>query len=139
LGRALTRPGQGRADNHPASFVNRWYSEANQGAGRFSKAYATYNNPITSATDWLYSSDYFRVRNITLGYNLTKIIKKSFVSGARIYFSLENFFGHDKYENGLNPDAWNTTISTNSAYPEPGDYGGIPLAKSLIFGINLTF
>ncbi|MGC4104296.1 SusC/RagA family TonB-linked outer membrane protein [Ferruginibacter sp.] len=140
LGRAISRPGQGRSDNHPASFVNRWYSESNTGEGRFGKAYSTYNNPITSATDWLYSSDYIRVRNITLGYSLKNLFKKNYVQNARIYCTLENFFGHDKYVNGLNPEAANTAISSNStAYPEAGDYGGLPLAKSLILGLNITF
>jgi TonB-linked SusC/RagA family outer membrane protein len=139
LGRAIARPGQGRSDNHPASFVNRWYSESNQGEGRFSKAYSTYNSPITAATDWLYSSNYVRVRNITLGYNLKNLIKKNFIQAARIYFSMENFFGHDKYINGLNPEASNTTVSSNGSYPEAGDYGAMPLSKSLIFGLNITF
>jgi len=139
LGRAITRPGQGRSDNHPASFVNRWKSPTDQGEGRFGKAYSTYNNPITAATDWLYSSDYIRVRNITLGYNLKNLFKKNFIQGARLYFTLENFFGHDKYYNGLNPEAANTAVSSNSAYPEAGDYGALPLAKSLIFGLNITF
>jgi len=139
LGRAINRPGQGRSDNHPASFVNRWYSETNQGEGRFGKAFSNYNSPITAATDWLYSSDYFRVRNITLGYNLKGLLKTPAVQAARVYFTLENFFGHDKYVNGLNPDAANTTVSSNGAFPEAGDYGGIGLAKSLIFGLNITF
>jgi TonB-linked SusC/RagA family outer membrane protein len=139
LGRAITRPGQGRSDNHPASFVNRWYSESNTGDGRFGKAYSTYNNPITSATDWLYSSDYIRVRNITLGYNLKALLKKNYVQNARLYLTLENFFGHDKYINGLNPEAANTAVSSNAAYPESGDYGGLPLAKSFIVGLNITF
>ncbi len=139
LGRAINRPGQGRSDNHPASFVNRWYSESSIGEGRFGKAYSTYNNPITAATDWLYSSDYFRVRNITLGYNLKNLFKTNVFQGGRIYFTLENFFGHDKYTNGLNPEAANTAVSSNGAFPEAGDYGGIPLAKSLIFGLNITF
>lgn len=139
LGRAISRPGQGRSDNHPQSFVNRWYSPANQGEGRFGKAYAIYNNPITSATDWLYSSDYIRVRNITLGYNLKGLIKTSAIQGARIYMTLENFFGHDKYVNGLNPEAANTAVSSNGAFPEAGDYGAMPLAKSFIIGLNITF
>jgi TonB-linked SusC/RagA family outer membrane protein len=139
FGRSISRPGQGRSDNHPASFVDRWYSETSQGEGRFGKAYSTYNSPITAATDWLYSSDYVRVRNITLGYNLKNAIKTKFIEDARIYFTLENFFGHDKYVNGLNPEATNTGISSNSAYPEAGDYGAMPLSKSLIVGLNLTF
>src|SRR4029078_9245056 len=104
LGRALTRPGQGRADNHPASFEKRWKSPTDQGEGRFGKTYSIYNNPITAATDWLYSSDYIRVRNLTLGYNLKNVIRKNYVQGARVYLTLENFFGHDKYYNGLNPE-----------------------------------
>ena len=139
LGRALSRPGQGRSDNHTESFVKRWHSETDQGQGRFGKAYSTYNNPITSATDWLYSSDYIRLRNLTLGYNLKNLIKKNFIQNARIYFTIENFFGHDKYTNGLNPEAANTGISSNSAYPEAGDYGALPLPKSLIVGLNITF
>ncbi|MEO6329722.1 MAG: TonB-dependent receptor, partial [Ginsengibacter sp.] len=97
FGRSITRPGQGRSDNHPASFVNRWYSETNQGEGRFGKAYSFYNSPIAAATDWVYPSDYIRVRNITLGYNLKGIVKTTSVQGARLYLTLENFFGHDKY------------------------------------------
>jgi TonB-dependent starch-binding outer membrane protein SusC len=139
LGRAISRPGQGKSDNHPESYVKRWYSESNPGEGRFGKAYATYNSPITSATDWLYSSDYIRVRDITLGYDLKGSFKARFVQAARIYFTLENFFGHDKYTNGLNPEAANTAISSNSAYPEAGDYGALPLSKSLIIGLNITF
>jgi TonB-linked SusC/RagA family outer membrane protein len=139
LGRAISRAGQGRSDNRPASYDHRWKSPTDQGDGRFSKAYATFLSPITSATDWVYSSDYIRVRDITLGYNLKNVIKTDYVQGARVYFTLENFFGHDKYTNGLNPEAANTTVSSNGAYPEAGDYGAMPLPKSLIFGLNFTF
>ena len=139
LGRAISRPGQGRSDNHPADYANRWKSPTDQGNGRFGKGYSTYNSPITSATDWLYSSDYIRVRNITIGYNLKSLYKSNFFQAARLYLTLENFFGHDKYINGLNPEAANTTVASNSAYPEAGDYGGMPLAKSFIIGLNITF
>lgn len=139
LGRALARPGQGATDNTPQTFANRWYSESNTGAGRFGKAYSTYNSPITATQDAVYSTDYIRVRDITLGCNLKNLIKTPMVSGARIYLTLENFFGADKYDGGLNPDAANTAVSSNSSYPQAGDYGGLPIAKSLIFGVNFTF
>lgn len=139
LGRAISRPGQGRSDNHPASFDRRWKSPTDQGEGRFGKSFSTYNSPITSATDWLYSSDYIRLRTFTMGYNLGTVLKRNFIQGARIYFTLENFWGHDRYYNGLNPEAANTGISGNSAYPEAGDYGAMPLPRSIIAGINITF
>src|ERR1019366_6652666 len=136
LGRAITRTGQGFTDNAPAFYTDRWRSATDPGAGRVSKAYSTFG--FVGNTDWLYSSNYFRVRNITLGYNLKNIVKTHFIQNARIYISAENFFGHDRYYGGLNPDAANTAISSNSNYPEAEDYGGLPLAKSFIIGLNLT-
>jgi TonB-linked SusC/RagA family outer membrane protein len=137
LGRALTRTGQGFTDNAPEFYIHRWKSPSDPGAGRVSKAYSTFG--FVANTDWLYSSDYIRVRNITFGYNLKHVIKASLVQSARLYISAENFFGKDKYYGGLNPEAANTTISTNSAYPQAGDYGGLPLAKSFIVGLNVNF
>lgn len=137
LGRAITRTGQGFTDNTPAFYANRWRSPDNQGDGRVSKAYSTFG--FVANTDWLYSSNYVRVRNITLGYDLKSIFKTKALGAARIYVTAENFFGHDKYYGGFNPEAQNTAISSDSNYPEAGDYGGLPLAKSLIFGVNVTF
>ncbi|WP_069659627.1 SusC/RagA family TonB-linked outer membrane protein [Arcticibacter eurypsychrophilus] len=137
LGRAITRTGQGFTDNAPAFYANRWRSAEDPGDGKVSKAYSTFG--FVANTDWLYSSDYVRVRNITLGYNLKSVMKVKALGAARLYMTAENFFGHDKYDGGFNPEAQNTAISSSSAYPQAGDYGGLPLAKSLIFGVNVSF
>jgi TonB-linked SusC/RagA family outer membrane protein len=137
LGRALGRTGQGYQDNYLGFARDRWRSPEDPGAGRVGKAYSTFGR--IKNTDWLYSSDYWRIRNITLGYDLGKVVRGNILTGARVYVTAENWFGKDKYDGGLNPEATNTDLSGNSAYPEAGDYGGLPLAKSLILGINLTF
>ncbi len=137
LGRALNRTGQGVVDNALGYYRDRWRSAENPGAGVVGKAYSTFGR--IKNTDWLYSSNYVRVRNITLGYNLKSIVKVPQIQGARIFVTAENFFGWDKYKGGLNPEATNTNLSGDSSYPEAGDYGGLPIARSLIFGVNLTF
>jgi TonB-dependent starch-binding outer membrane protein SusC len=137
LGRALGRTGQGSTDNALGFYDKRWRSASDPGEGRVSKAYSTFGRIIN--TDWLYSSDYIRVRNITLGYDLGSHINKKYLQGARFYVTLENFFGHDKYDGGFNPEATNTDLSGSTAYPEPGDYGGLPLPRSLIVGLNINF
>jgi TonB-linked SusC/RagA family outer membrane protein len=137
LGRALGRTGQGFTDNALGLYRNRWRSEANPGDGVISKAYSTFGR--IKNTDWLYSSDYYRIRNITLGYDLGAKIKGKLVQGARLYLTLENFFGKDKYYGGTNPEASNTNLSGSDTYPEAGDYGGLPIPKSLVFGVNFTF
>lgn len=137
LGRAINRNGQGFTDNAPQFYVNRWRSPSDPGDGTVSKAYSTFG--FVANTNWLYSSDYVRVRNITLGYDLKNVIKTKVLGVVRLYATAENFFGHDKYYGGFNPEAQNTAVSSDSNYPEPGDYGGLPLAKSLIFGLNVSF
>jgi TonB-linked SusC/RagA family outer membrane protein len=128
FGRAVDRTGMGWLDNGIVAWDDRWRSPENPGAGSKGKIYSSFGR--IKNTDWLYSSDYWRIRNITFGYNLEGKYKPKFIQGARIYLSAENWFGKDKYTGGANPEAVNT---------EGDDYGGIPLAKSIIFGVNLTF
>ena len=90
-------------------------------------------------SDWIYSSDFWRIQNITFGYNLKHILRTNAISGARITASLQNWFGHDKYKGGANPEAQNTNTSGNSSYALPGDYGAVPLSKSAVIGLNVTF
>ncbi len=137
LGRALGRTGQGFSDNTLGTYRDRWISAANPGAGVVSKAYSTFGR--IKNTDWMYSSDYLRIRNITLGYNFGQVFKGKLIQSARAYLSLENFFGYDKYKGGFNPEASNTDVSGSSAFPEASDYGGLPIPKSFIFGLNFTF
>ena len=138
LGRALGRTGQGTVDNALGFFRDRWRSPDDPGAGKVGKASSSFG--MIANTDWLYSSDYIRVRMITLGYDLNQVIKSTKVlQAARLYITAENFFGHDKYKGGLNPEANNTDLSGSTQYLEPGDYGGLPLPRSLILGVNITF
>jgi hypothetical protein len=136
LGRALGRTGQGVVDNPYGFYRDRWRSAANPGDGRVGKAYSSFG--FISNTDWLWSSDYIRVRNITLGYDLGSLFKTKHIQAARIYITAENFFGHDKYKGGFNPEATNTDVSGSTTFPEAGDYGGLPLPRSLILGLNIT-
>ncbi len=137
FGRAVDRTGQGLVDNALGIYRNRWRSVDNPGDGLRGKAYSTFGR--IKNTDWLWSSDYWRVRNITLGYNLGQNINQKFIKAARIYVTAENWFGADNYKGGWNPDAINTNLSGDTSFPQGGDYGGLPLSRSIIFGVNLTF
>jgi hypothetical protein len=91
-------------------------------------------------TDWLYSSDYLSIRNITIGYDLSKAVKSmSRIDKARIYLSGENWFYWNKYKVGYNPEAVNTSASSDGAFSLPVDYGGAPLARSIVLGLNINF
>jgi TonB-linked SusC/RagA family outer membrane protein len=128
FGRAMDRTGMGVSDNTLGKYTDRWRSPDDPGSSGLHKLPSTFGR--IKNTDWLYSSDYWRVRNITLGYNLGSLLKSTVISGARVYVTAENWFGHDKYDGGFNPEG----VNNNGE-----DYGAFPLSKSLIFGVNLTF
>lgn len=128
FGRAIDRTGQGYQDNHLGFIRDRWRSPEDPGNGIEGKAYSTFGR--IKNTDWLYSSDYWRIRNITLGYDLGSVIDTNIFSGLRIYVTAENWFGNDKYYGGFNPEAVNSNGD---------DYGAFPLSKSIVTGLNFTF
>ena len=128
FGRAMDRTGMGWLDQAIGAWRDRWRSADDPGAGLKGKAYSTFGR--IKNTDWMYPNDYWRIRNITLGYDLGKLIRSNVISGARLYVTAENWFGDDKYFGGFNPEAVNNSGD---------DYGGAPLPKSMIFGLNVTF
>ncbi|RAV28506.1 SusC/RagA family TonB-linked outer membrane protein [Sinomicrobium soli] len=128
-GRAIDRTGMGYNENVLGTHRDRWRSPENPGNGEDGKANSNFGR--IKNTNWLYPSDYWRIRNITLGYNVSPdLLKSNFIKGFRIYVSLENWFGGDKYVGGFNPEAVNN---------DGDDYGAFPLSKSIVTGLNFTF
>jgi TonB-linked SusC/RagA family outer membrane protein len=137
FGRAIDFSGSTTA-NVLGVWRDRW-TPANQNynapRGKFA---STYTVPYVTS-DWVYSTDFWRIQNITLGYNLKGLIKTKTISAARASISLQNWFSGDKYKGGVNPEAQNTNNSGNSSYALPGDYGAMPLSKTVALGVNFTF
>lgn len=89
------------------------------------------NNNFGTASDWyLESGDYFRIKNITLGYNLpaTLLGKIGTNIRSRIYVSAENAFTFTSYS-GIDPEVGNIGL----------DAGNYPLPKTYTIGINIGF
>lgn len=114
---------------------NNWFSENNKNA--------TYARPLASPTDKLYESSnfmiedgsYLRFTNITLGYRLPKkVIGRFNLSDLRFYVTAHNPFTITSYS-GYNPEV---SASTNPLTPGL-DYGGYPINKSIVFGVNVNF
>lgn len=75
-------------------------------------------------TYWLQNTDYVRLKNLELGYNVPNTQAKLGISGLRIYFSGVNLFTLDKMTD-FDPES----ISANS-YPQN---------KVFNVGVNMTF
>ena len=132
LGRAFDRQGMGTSVNVLKKWINMWYSESDPGDGHTPNAWVS---GISEEYDnrWLYSSDFIKLKNVSLGYRF-KMPKKAFVSGLRVNASVENVFMIDNYDGGFSPESNNST-SRISSY----DYGAYPQARTFNLGINMQF
>ena len=117
IGRSIDRPGMGYLYNHASSWNNRWKSEAEPGDGKTPSITAQNSSLLDSR--WLYSSDYLRIKNVTLGYTLPK---KRFYSGARLYVALENAYIWHSYTGGFSPEALQAGGFDNGSYPQSRTY-----------------
>jgi TonB-linked SusC/RagA family outer membrane protein len=128
FGRNLNRPNTGLAQyNALYVFANRWRSETDPGDGVTPRIDATTAGLYDSR--WIYSSDFYKIKSLVLGYNVKPKIKG--ISNVRIYFSGENLFMKDSYADGYSPEAY------QDAYY--GDYTSYPTPKVYTLGLNVTF
>ena len=99
------------------------------------KDIVSFDHPFWSSTGNLFKGDFFRIKQLQLGYTLpANLTRKVAVSNMRLYVSLDDFFTFTKYP-GLDPE----TASTNNTSGAGLDWGSYPTMKKVIFGVNLTF
>ncbi len=132
LGRAFDRQGMGTSINVLKKWSNMWYSESNPGDGHTPNAWLSGINEEYD-NRWLYSSDFIKLKNVTLGYRF-KMPKKGVVRSLRLHASIENVFMIDSYEGGYSPES-NNSSSRISSY----DYGAYPQARTFSIGVNAQF
>ena len=113
----------------------KWYLEAAKN-GTFptpDKTLGKYNFWSSSAN--LFKGDFFRIKQIQLGYTLpANITKKAAISNLRFFVSLDDFFTFTAYP-GLDPE----TASTNSSTGAGLDWGSYPTMQKMLLGVNITF
>lgn len=97
------------------------------------------NNSAPVSTRYLKNGSFFRLNNLTLGYNLDpKLIgMKRWISGIRLSATGQNLFVITKYD-GFDPEV-NTDRTINGILSYGIDYLSYPKAKTFVFGLNLTF
>ena len=116
--------------------LDRWQSEDNPGNGQINKANRKQTGYNGRTSTWhLEDGSYLRLQNVSLGYTLpNKWTSKFYVDKLRIYVSGQNLVTFTKYS-GYNPEV---NARPDSALTPGEDYGTYPLARTFMFGINLT-
>ena len=91
-------------------------------------------NSISSR--YLEDGSYFRIKNLTVGYELPKnLIKKAHMTRCRIYFSADNLWTATKFS-GMDPEITLTT----STYELAGMYSNnYPVGQTFQAGVEISF
>jgi TonB-linked SusC/RagA family outer membrane protein len=113
-------------------YNGRWTSSNTTGATMPSALYQD-DEMFYNSSAFVFSGNYFKIKQIQLGYTLPKsVLKKLTLTSARIYMSLDNFFTFTDYP-GFDPEVRGTDASAMAV-----DFGGYPISKSVSFGLNVT-
>lgn len=95
-----------------------------------------YGNNLVS-TRYLEDASYFKIKTITLGYNVpSKWLEKISMKSARVFVSLDNFFTFTKYD-GYDPEFSYDASPVGNSYGS--DYGEQATLKSFIVGASINF
>lgn len=117
------------------AWENRWVSPEQPGDGKTPRTLnASNNNNLQTSDRFIENGSFFRIKTVTLGYNLPKSFLSKFkINNLRLYVSLNDYFTFTKYS-WYNPDLgdMNNSLSNFGV-----DYASYPNTKTILFGINL--
>lgn len=126
----IVRPLHENYGTFPAILDGNSWSKYNTPEQNLAVKYPRYTN--TSAGNnyamsdyWLINGGYFRLKNISLGYNLPRsIVSKAHIQGLRVYGTVSDVFSLHHYPKGWDPEQSNL---------------GYPITTSFVFGASVKF
>ncbi|MFT4223346.1 SusC/RagA family TonB-linked outer membrane protein [Dysgonomonas sp.] len=99
------------------------------------------NYSLQIQSRYLLNMAYARIKNITVGYSIPpQLLKKAYMTKARFYVSLENFFTFDNLRGlPVDPEAISGYSMFSSSYNLGRTGTGTPMFKSASIGVQLNF
>lgn len=105
-----------------------------------------YPRPASASHEnWQYMSDiyvddadFFRIQNITLGYDFKSLIPKMPLSQCRFYVSINNLHTFTKYK-GFSPEIAADGNWGGTSWAQGVDQGNYPMSRTFLIGVNLKY
>jgi TonB-dependent starch-binding outer membrane protein SusC len=86
----------------------------------------------------VHDASYLFVRNITLGYNISRTFLNNWIKRGRIYTSIQNPFLFSEYKIG-NPEVNRSSDTGSNALVRNVNQGSYPISITYTVGLNVTF
>jgi len=84
---------------------------------------------------YIENGDFFKISNVTLGYDFSRLIKGSWISKARLYVSAQNLLTITGYS-GMDPEIG---YGFDEDWVSGIDLGYYPSARTFLVGVNIQF
>ncbi|MCQ2153486.1 MAG: SusC/RagA family TonB-linked outer membrane protein [Bacteroidales bacterium] len=121
-------------DNFSTDMLNTWQGEGT--SDRLPRlTYGSDRNWRLISDIYVQDGDYFRISNITLGYDFKQLIRNAALSKLRLYASVQNPFTITKYQ-GMDPEVG---YGAGESWMQGIDLGSYPSPRTFLVGINLSF
>lgn len=126
--------------NYTTDILGRWHGEGT--SNKLPRMYyGTHMNDQYISDLYIQKGDYFRIQNITLGYDFKKLFTSVPLSQLRFYVSIQNAYTFTKY-NGMDPEVgyaptgvsgWGDNVVRGI------DLGSYPSPRTVMIGASVKF
>ena len=120
--------------NYTAEILNRWHGEGTSNS--VPRLVVGSENNQWVSTYYMQNADYFKLQNITVGYDFASQFKTPFQQ-LRLYAQLQNLFTITKYT-GVDPEI-GSNGGTGNDWARGIDTGLYPSARSFVLGVTVKF
>ena len=121
-------------DNFTTDVFNTWTGE-----GTSNKlpilTYGSNRNWQNISDIYIENGDYFKISNVTLGYDFRRLINMKYISKARLYLSAQNLLTITGYS-GMDPEMGK---GTDDDWASGIDVGFYPSSRIFLIGVNIQF
>ncbi|MBS1601707.1 MAG: TonB-dependent receptor [Bacteroidetes bacterium] len=124
--------------NWTSDILGRWHG---QGTSNSMPRVTQNNVNWTDFSDlYIHDGSYWRISNITLGYDLAKLVKWKGLSQFRLYVAGENLFTFTKYS-GMDPEIGYSSYDASGIYSfgQGVDLGYYPRPRKTMVGVSIIF
>lgn len=130
--------GPGQYANWNADILSRWHGEGTSNS--MPRLTQNSSNWVEFSDLYIHDGSYLRISNITLGYDLGKVVRWKNLSQFRLYVAVQNLITFTKYS-GMDPEVGASSYDASGTYSfgQGVDNGFYPRPKVYMAGVNIIF
>lgn len=121
----------GGRGNYSSEILERWHGPGS--SNKFPRVTEEGANWAQFSDLYVYDGSYLRINTITLGYDFSNLVRKSYLSKVRVYASVLNPFTFTKYI-GMDPE-----VGHNEQFSSGVDVGYYPRPITMMVGGSIRF